>query len=254
MALEPNLKRFHESLGKELLDVKDRVRYLIGDSHWLSDGEHKEAVLKEVISRFLSNNYSIGRGFVINNKKERTNQIDIIIYNNESPLLFKEGDFVIVPSNIVCAIIEVKSRVNSISELKSFIKKAEKNSKITYSVLGESKKFFNGIFVYESSLNFTQLESFFNKDYFLPDDSFFRKVNNISLGNDKFIHLWYRTKKYAPIGGYELKKLSFAYFISNLLSSLDQNPIEYENESLFFPLSSKNPYQKFLIYKDDSNH
>ena len=54
MTLKPNIKKFHESLGKELLDVKDRVRYLIGDSHWVSDGEHKEAVLKEVISRFKS--------------------------------------------------------------------------------------------------------------------------------------------------------------------------------------------------------
>ena len=43
--------------------------------------------------------------------------------------------------------------------------------------------------------------------------------------------------------------MTIPYFISNLLTALDNNPIEYENESLFYPPESKELHEKFLVYR-----
>ena len=88
--VEQNFNEFYKSLNKELMAVKDRVRSLIGEAHWVKDGEYKEAILKNVISKFLPKKYSMGTGFVINGEKKITQQIDIIIYDNSSPVLFSE--------------------------------------------------------------------------------------------------------------------------------------------------------------------
>ncbi|HHI87436.1 MAG TPA: hypothetical protein ENK03_00645, partial [Candidatus Cloacimonetes bacterium] len=72
-------KAFQKSITDELLIVKDRVRKLIGNAHWVTDGRHKESVLKDVIKRFLPKNISVGTGFVISKRAEgfkQTTQID----------------------------------------------------------------------------------------------------------------------------------------------------------------------------------
>src|SRR5690606_12666309 len=107
---------FHKTTTKELLAIKDRVRYLI--NHWGEDGRYQEAVLKSVISRFLPEKYNIVSGFVIKQTNQRgehepSKQIDLIIYNTDFPVLFKEGDFSIVTADSVEAIIEVKANLKN---------------------------------------------------------------------------------------------------------------------------------------------
>ncbi|MBS3075048.1 hypothetical protein J4429_01165 [Candidatus Pacearchaeota archaeon] len=243
--VEQDFKKFYESLNKELIAVKDRVRSLIGKAHWGEDGRYREAVLKNVISKFLPKSCSMGTGFVINKDKEITKQIDIIIYDSSSPVLFAEGDFVIVLANTVKAIIEVKSSIKSCNELKNIIKTCEENAKKIETVFSRNQRMFNGVFCYECKLSFETLKEALENYFNITDCSLFRKVNNISLGNKKFLHLW----EYKPFSlrGYELRDLSFAYFISNLLVSLDSYPIKTENQHLFFPLVSKDPFEKFRI-------
>lgn len=241
--IEQDFKEFYGSLSRELMAVKDRVRSLIGDANWGEDGRYREAVLKNVISRFLPKNYSIGTGFVINNKKEITKQIDLIIYDDSSPVLFSEGDFVIVLANTVKAIIEVKSSINSSGKLLEIMKTCEENAKKIEINFAQNDKMFNGIFCYESSLSFETLKTSLNDCSHITNCSIFRKVNNLALGNEKFLRLW--ASKPFSLRGYELKGLSFAYFISNLLTYLDKN--NFENNSLFFPLESKTPFEIFRI-------
>jgi hypothetical protein len=241
--VEQDFTEFYKSLGKELIAVKNRVRSLIGDANWGEDGRYREAVLKNIISKFLPKNYCMGTGFVINARKELTKQIDIIIYDNSSPVLFSEGDFVIVPANTVKAIIEVKSSINDTNSLKEIIKTCEENAKKIELNFALAKNMFNGIFCYECDLSFNTLRDSLKECYHLSDCSIYRKMNNLSLGDDKFIHLW--DAQPFSLRGYELKGLSFAYFISNLLTHLDS--CYYENKSLFFPLESKNPYEQFKI-------
>ena len=48
-----NPSAFQKSITKELKALQNRVRYLIGDSHWGEEGRYKEAILRNVIKRFL---------------------------------------------------------------------------------------------------------------------------------------------------------------------------------------------------------
>lgn len=241
--VEQDFKKFYESINGELIAIKDRIRSLIGDANWGEDGRYREAILKNVISRFLPKKYSIGTGFVINKNKEITKQIDIIIYDNSSPVLFSEGDFVIVLASTVKAIIEVKSSIRSTTDLIDIIKKCEDNAEKIEAVALHDR-LFNGIFCYECDLSSGVIEDSLGDYFGFSECSIFRKVSNIALGNKTFLHVWWDHKPFS-LKCYELPELSFAYFISNLLISLN----EYSPESryLFSPLKSKSPFEKFEI-------
>ena len=119
---EIDLKEFYKSIGSELSVIKYRVRNLIGAANWGDEGRYKEAILRNCISRFLPNQYSLGTGFVLvkdTEKEQVTSQIDIIVYDNSYPVLFKEGDFVIVLPHSVRGIIEVKTNGDSSKFAKS---------------------------------------------------------------------------------------------------------------------------------------
>ncbi|MFA5723537.1 MAG: DUF6602 domain-containing protein [Candidatus Pacearchaeota archaeon] len=243
--VDQDFKKFYESLNQELIAVKDRVRNLIGKSHWGKDGEHKEAILKNVISKFLPKKYSMGTGFVINHNKEISTQIDIIIYDNSFPVLFSEGDFVVVLADSVKAIIEVKTSIKSTKKLIETIKKSEENAKKIEINFPLSQKIFNGIFSYECNLSLNTLEESLNGFFDFSECSIFTKVSNISLGNKTFLHVWWDHRPF-ELKGYELTDLSFAYFISNLLTSLDPYLLS-ENVSLFYPFKSKVDFERFSI-------
>jgi len=109
-----SLIEYHKNTTKEILALTDKVRELV--THWGEDGRYKEAVLKNIIQRFLPEKYLIGTGFVVKqteNRGEHTSsrQIDLIIYDDSSPILFKEGDFVILTVDGIRGIIEVKANL-----------------------------------------------------------------------------------------------------------------------------------------------
>ena len=220
-------KEFQKSITKELDTIKNRVRNLIGDRHWGEEGRYKEAILKNVIRRFLPSNLSIATGFIIKKTSTRTRisrQIDIIIYDNTIPVLFSEGDFIITTHKNVKGIIEVKTEIRN-SELQEIIQKSEENGRLI------GKKIFNGIFSYEFDGNIYSNAI----DQALKGAKGY--VNHISLGPDIFIKFWKREDRSRldpPVENcqndfyniYNIEGLSFSYFISNLLeltcsSSLD---------------------------------
>ena len=101
-----DLINFHKSIGDELNVIRDRVRHLIGDAHWGEEGRYKEAILRNSISKFLPNQYSLGTGFVLIKDVEQaivTSQIDIIVYDNSYPTLFKEGDMNCHSPSAICS-------------------------------------------------------------------------------------------------------------------------------------------------------
>src|SRR4051812_30367296 len=99
-----------KSLASELDAVKDRVQNLIGHAHWPTVGAWKESVLRFVIRKYLPPSLHIGSGFILSSGSLST-QIDILIYDDSGPILFKEGDLVIVTPDVVRAVIEVKTRI-----------------------------------------------------------------------------------------------------------------------------------------------
>ena len=97
--MERNFEQYHRSISAELKAAQDRVRNLIGSTHWQSDGEHKEAILRKVLGLYLPETLRIGRGFV-SCSSGNTAQIDILISDTSKPTLFKDNDFVIVTSDV----------------------------------------------------------------------------------------------------------------------------------------------------------
>lgn len=218
-------KKFQESITKELDIVKDRVRNLIGSDHWGEEGRYKEAVLRNVIRRFLPTNLSLGTGFII--KKNNiliSKQIDIIVYDNTIPVLFCEEDFVITTHKNVKGIIEVKTKIKN-HELHGIVEKAKSNGMLV------GKKIFNGIFSYEYDDN---IESN-NIETALKNAEGY--VNHLSLGKNVFIRFWRREDRnrlHPPVEScendfyniYRLEGLSFSYFISNLLDMACSNNLD----------------------------
>lgn len=242
MAEKPDYERFLRSTSKEIMAVKDRVRYLIGNANWAEEGRYKEVILSEILRSFLPERYGIGTGFAICQNDIITSQIDIIIYDkfkkeNNTEIL-KKGNFVIVESKSVEAIIEVKSSFGSqifekdkkgrnaitkILENKHKIMVANSDNQYRYS---ESKNIFAGIFAFSRANNY-QIETIHSnlKEYLQTSNI---ALDCISFDKNYFMKFWNDTDdipqnrpKYKHYGLYRFKKdLSFGYFISNLLEHL----------------------------------
>lgn len=112
-----------QSWGDELLARADRVRKLIGRKHWLSDGHHKEEILRDFLRRHIPNRFEIGRGFVVGTSggKSVSPEVDILISDSQSELPWlKEGGLIVAPPVGVCAHIHVKTKANNAEILDVF--------------------------------------------------------------------------------------------------------------------------------------
>lgn len=254
----PDYMEYQKSVVVEFRAYEKRVRNLIGDVHRGEEGHYKEVILMNYLKRILPQNISVGTGFVRSNNNV-THQIDIIIYDNTYPLLFKEGDFIIATTANVLGIIEVKSSIKS-SQIKGVIEKANENGKIIAS--GTDKMIFNGIFSYNAheldrayidNLKKIKYSDVITRQYFnqVISDRLYSCVNHIALGTEKFIKLW-------PVGNanedpcisanysmYRFEEgLAFSYFISNLQEIIIRNKsLEYtddlppEIQSFLYPIA-----------------
>ena len=225
-----NPAEYQKSIAKELLIARNRVRNLIGNVHWASDGSYKETILKNVLKRFLPKNLAVGSGFILRYENQQvfpSTQIDIIIYDTSIPLIFQQDDFIITTLSAVKGIIEVKTRINS-NDFSAIIKKAADLKKYLKS------NTFNGIFSYESSVDFD------NEAVISCLKDCKGKVNHLCLGNDYFIKYWdqrqdfnseNKDKRHYAI--YEIPDYSFGYFISTLVVMSTNYPLDEQAAFLF---------------------
>jgi len=100
MSRNNNVKKFQESIQNELVVVKDRVENLIGSiTHHGENGRYREAILKNVIKRFLPSSISMGTGFIVKDPllghqgqtRFVSTQIDIILYEINYHISFQKG-------------------------------------------------------------------------------------------------------------------------------------------------------------------
>src|SRR3990172_956635 len=120
-----NNDKYFQSLTLELNSLKDRVRNFIGDHHWLTDGEWKESVLRTVLRRHLPQSIGLGKGFVLKQNGEPSTQIDILLYDVSKPILYREGDLVIVSPDAAIGAIEVKTKLRNAEIGEAFNKLAD---------------------------------------------------------------------------------------------------------------------------------
>lgn len=176
--------------------------------------------------------------FVKNQMGKLTKQIDIIVYRSSLPMLFEQGDFVILMPESVLGIIKVKSKTYShsiaSSRNMSAIRKAVYNGKI----IG-NREIFNGIFSYETEIdlnhdftnrNFanelSQSEGYINHIAF--DCNYFKRFlesGNPTYQNGTPCFSFYNLSVSNIIGNSDINGsgLAFGYFISNLLQVVYRN-------------------------------
>ena len=96
----------------EIQSRSDRVRTLIGDRHWASDGYHKEFLIREFLTRYLPPPIRVGSGFIRSHlpNPDCSPEIDILVTDTSShPPFFDEGGLQIAPVRSVRAAIEIKA-------------------------------------------------------------------------------------------------------------------------------------------------
>lgn len=240
----PNYIEYQQSISNELFSLKNRVRNFIDDRHWGEDGRYKEIILSEMLKRHLPKNVSIGTGFVVNQYNIST-QVDIIVYDNKFPLMFEQGDFVIVPSESVLGIVEVKSSLN-VTKAKTAVDKATNNGRII------GKHIFNGIFVFDNSIAFENFNSEL-QNIIRESDGY---LNHICFGKDYFLKFWIdgsqpnNLERHYSI--YELNDLAFGYFISNLVEDvyIQMTELSLPNtlKKMFYPIEETKEAHKLFEF------
>ena len=227
MSVQSDLVEYQRCLGYHLTNLQDQVRNLIGQSHWLSDGEHKEAILRKSIKARISEEFHVGTGFAISDDGKSSSQIDILITNKFAPCLFQEGDFRIVSMDVVRSIVEVKTK-QSLAKFKKALKKVSNNAFLLrsyYGAVADNLLPSAGLFIYDDS-GFEVQENM--KDFVSLISEKNRFVNWICFGDNYFIRYWHRGDRIQycnslitiPVPQYRLYRLhglSMAYFVNNVV-------------------------------------
>lgn len=236
-----NIENYFKDLTKELESLKDRVRHFIGNAHWQSDGELKESVLRSILRRYLPSNIGVGRGFVVNVERPST-QIDVLLYDNTKPILFQDGDFVIITTDSVRGVIEVKTKFWQPNKLREAINKLSEIAEFVNPVSTHGKEQFFGLFAYENPD--------FSTDSVLEilqecvNGQKQRVVNCISFGKNYFVRYW----PDPPIGQfpkwheYQLEDKASAYFIHNVIDHLCPQWAS-DNNDVWYPEDGKENYK-----------
>lgn len=113
--MKANMALCLRTWADELNARASRVRALIGDRHWLTDGHHKEYIVRDFLSRHLSPRIHLSRGFICPPDPENraSGEIDILMSDFEvNPPWFNEGAVVIVAPASVLGRLHVKMCVN----------------------------------------------------------------------------------------------------------------------------------------------
>jgi hypothetical protein len=247
---KPDFTEFHKSLTAELYSLKDRIRQLV--RHWPTDGEHKEAALRSVLRRHLPQSADVGRGFIVTETDSST-QIDILIVDNRKPVLFREGDLMIVTPDAVLAVAEVKTELQDGTMLCNAIKKLAN----IRCLIGSNERFrpvaeriWSGIFAFnEIDLSHTVMmtavgRACVNRIY---------PINCISAGKSKFIRFWesgqvvHSSEPRGVWHSYDLPEVAPSYFIGNLVDSI--SPFEQSDACYaWFPvLGGKEQHRKMYL-------
>lgn len=244
-------EKYFISLTEELCSLKNRVRLYIENAHWLSDGEWKESVLRSILRRHLPNTIGVGRGFVISPLSAST-QIDILLYDKTKPLLFQDGEFVLVTPDAAKGAIEVKTNIKKEGLQKILEKLSYIAEFIHLDVLNEPRFF--GIFSYEDNGRISTryiLESLRSA----VQGKGKRTINCISLGTSRFIRFWHLHPSSSPRRAinkwyaYQLNNKAPAYFIHNVIDHLDPQWADANND-IWYPVRTKEPDKIDEISRD----
>lgn len=235
---EEGLDYFH-SITLEFQALKDRVRHFIRAQHWLTDGEWKESVLRAVLRRHLPQNIGVGKGFVIT-KDGPSSQIDILLFDRTKPLLYQDGDLVIVTPDLCMGVIEVKTRLDP-TKLRQAIQKL---SDCRDYVSNFQCRPFVGLFSFEHEGE--DFQTLLNNIKTAAAGSRHRVLSCVSLGTSLFARYWWAAPERPNfsadiVRAYKLQDLAPAYFVHNVIEALCQQSV-LDNNHIWYPAQGKEAY------------
>lgn len=173
-------------VSEELLIKLSQVKTFI-KKHNPTIGILTEEILRTFLQNYIPKGVYAEQGFILNNKGELSKQCDIIIYDSDlyAPF-YRINDIVVVPSESVLMIIEIKTTVNK---------------QIFHQVIDYFKSFTDIIrpgtsthlFIYNAP-TISNLESYFHSykhtgDYQLFDHDTFHELPDTITGINKSYHL-----------------------------------------------------------------
>jgi len=235
-----NPLEYYRSVTKEIDALKSRVRYLIAGSHWLTDGEWKESVLRAVLRRHMPPTVGIGRGFIVG-PAEASAQIDVLLYDTRWPLLHQDGDLVFVTPDAVRGVIEVKATIRRAELLKILEKLGDIAANFQF-----GPKVFVGLFGYESEPGPDDFEFVLRTLQKASRGNANRVVNHVCAGTSLFVRYW----EVNPLTdeainawySYTVSEIAAGYFLANTLEFAIGQPIR-DNLWAWFPSSGKEIYK-----------
>lgn len=234
--MSQDIREYIKQQSRVLKEKQDNVRKVIGDKHWGEDGRYKELILREWLKKELAPlGVGIGTGFVMDDYQP-SSQIDIIIYNPKKAhfRLPKDDlidDLIIIDKNSVLAILEVKTRIDT-NKAKTMINKLINNKNLI------GKHIFAGIFAYECQAKDKELNDESLKKVLVNSKGNLKKgieqslriqndcpINCIAFGENYFMKFWeanspYKIYSYKHYSFYNLKDLSFGYFMLNIVEHI----------------------------------
>lgn len=106
------MSNYFELLSQELMIKLAQVKSYI-TKHNPTIGVLTEEILRDFLKNHLPQLVSVEQGFIISEKGELSKQCDILIYDSQSYApAYRINDIVVVPSDSVIAVIEVKTTIN----------------------------------------------------------------------------------------------------------------------------------------------
>lgn len=236
---------YFRSLAMELAALKDRVRHLIESSHWQTDGEWKETVVRQILRRHLPQSVAVGRGFVVTAERS-SSQLDVLITDASKPALFKDGDLAFVTPDAVLGVIEVKSRA-------------------TPAILAEAaQKLATDMLLIRVHPNIRAFAEFFAFDdgggrpdaYLRPlvqaAERWESRVDYACIGDGRFIRYWElnpeKPKRFLHAWhSYRLPGLAPGYFVHNVVDSISPEAM-FRNNEVWFPRTGKEPFRDGMLH------
>lgn len=227
-----------KSITAEISSLKNRVRHLIQNAHWPTDGEWKESVIRTFLRRHLPKQYGVGRGFILADAEHST-QVDVLIYDTNKPILHQDGELVILTSDAVRGIIEVKTKLTN-TQFGEALKKVSTNIEFVNKRHGYGQCF-HGLFVYEWESQ--DINEVLNQIQSISQGSEQRRLNCACLGNSHFVRFWENPpgpppKRKNVWRAYNLEEMAPAYFLHNVFEHLSPESV-LTNSSLWFPQPGK---------------
>lgn len=118
------------------LEISLKGEMSIKIQHNLEDGKYREYLVKKILSNIVPSKYEITNGFVVDSDNNKSDEMDIIIYDKSYVPPFFNETYTVVPIESVIAVIQVKTTLTW-KELKSSIDNLNSIDKLNSKVGGK---------------------------------------------------------------------------------------------------------------------